>query len=85
MIDKICGSRAALTLPEPTESSHPASIGEIAAPPMKTMPLRGFALLPLFLASSAFGLSQIPLIMRNLTSTDKPVDPMAPAKPDTAP
>ncbi len=39
----------------------------------------------LWMASSAFGLSQIPLIMRNLTSTDKPVDPMAPAKPDTAP
>ena len=30
-------------------------------------------------------LSQIPLIMRNLTSTDAPVDPMAPAEPDTAP
>ena len=39
----------------------------------------------LWIASSAFGLSQIPLIMRNLTSTDQPVDPMAPAKPDTAP
>ncbi|MDP3801511.1 inner membrane-spanning protein YciB [Brevundimonas sp.] len=39
----------------------------------------------LWVASSAFGLSQIPLIMRNLTSTDKPVDPMAPAEPDTAP
>lgn len=39
----------------------------------------------LWIASSAFGLSQIPLIMRNLTSTDKPVDPMAPAEPDTAP
>ncbi|MDP2116049.1 MAG: septation protein IspZ [Brevundimonas sp.] len=39
----------------------------------------------LWIASSAFGLSQIPLIMRNLTSTDTPVDPMAPAKPDTAP
>jgi intracellular septation protein len=39
----------------------------------------------LWIASSAFGLSQIPLIMRNLTATDTPVDPMAPAKPDTAP
>lgn len=39
----------------------------------------------LWIASSAFGLSQIPLIMRNLTSTDKPVDPMAPTRPDTAP
>lgn len=39
----------------------------------------------LWIASSAFGLSQIPLIMRNLTSTDAPVDPMAPAEPDTAP
>lgn len=39
----------------------------------------------LWIASSAFGLSQIPLIMRNLTSPDAPVDPMAPAKPDTAP
>lgn len=39
----------------------------------------------LWIASSAFGLSQIPLIMRNLTATDQPVDPMAPAKPDTAP
>jgi intracellular septation protein len=39
----------------------------------------------LWMASSAFGLSQIPLIMRNLVSTEKPVDPMAPARPDTAP
>tara|TARA_R110002051_G_scaffold241799_1_gene302229 strand:+ start:191 stop:883 length:693 start_codon:yes stop_codon:yes gene_type:complete len=39
----------------------------------------------LWIASSAFGLSQIPLIMRNLTSTDQTIDPMAPAKPDTAP
>jgi intracellular septation protein len=39
----------------------------------------------LWIASSAFGLSQIPLIMRNLTSTDAPVDPMAPTGPDTAP
>lgn len=39
----------------------------------------------LWIASSIFGASQIPLIMRNLTSTDKPVDPSAPAEPDTAP
>jgi intracellular septation protein len=39
----------------------------------------------LWIASSAFGLSQVPLILRNLTSTDKPVDPMAPAEPDRAP
>jgi intracellular septation protein len=39
----------------------------------------------LWIASSAFGLSQIPLIMRNLTAPDAPVDPMAPAEPDTAP
>ena len=39
----------------------------------------------LWIASSVFGLSQIPLILRNLTSTDKPVDPMAPAEPDRAP
>jgi intracellular septation protein len=39
----------------------------------------------LWIASSVFGLSQIPLIMRNLTSPDAPVDPMAPAEPDTAP
>ena len=39
----------------------------------------------LWVASSVFGLSQIPLIMRNLTSTDKPIDPMAPAEPDIAP
>ena len=39
----------------------------------------------LWIASSVFGLSQIPLIMRNLTSTDQPVDPMAPAEPDQAP
>ena len=39
----------------------------------------------LWVASSAFGLSQIPLIMRNLTSADSPVDPMAPAEPDRAP
>jgi intracellular septation protein len=39
----------------------------------------------LWIASSAFGLCQVPLIMRNLTSTDQPVDPMAPTEPDTAP
>jgi intracellular septation protein len=39
----------------------------------------------LWMASSVFGLSQIPLIMRNLTSTGTPVDPMAPAEPDRAP
>ncbi len=39
----------------------------------------------LWIASSVFGLSQVPLILRNLTSTDKPVDPMAPAEPDRAP
>lgn len=39
----------------------------------------------LWIASSAFGLSQIPLIMRNLVSTDAPVDPTAPTQPDTAP
>ena len=39
----------------------------------------------LWIASSVFGLSQIPLIMRNLTSTDQPIDPMAPTRPDTAP
>lgn len=39
----------------------------------------------LWIASSVFGLSQVPLIMRNLTSTDKPVDPMAPSEPDRAP
>lgn len=39
----------------------------------------------LWMASSVFGLSQIPLIMRNLTSTGAPVDPMAPAEPDRAP
>ena len=39
----------------------------------------------LWIASSVFGLSQIPMIMRNLTSTDAPVDPMAPAEPDRAP
>ncbi len=39
----------------------------------------------LWIASSAFGLSQIPLIMSNLVSTDAPVDPTAPTQPDTAP
>ncbi len=39
----------------------------------------------LWMASSAFGLSQIPLIMRNLVSTETPVDPTAPAEPGTAP
>lgn len=39
----------------------------------------------LWIASSVFGLSQVPLILRSLTSTDKPVDPMAPAEPDRAP
>jgi len=39
----------------------------------------------LWIASSVFGLSQIPLIMRNLTATDQPVDAMAPAEPDRAP
>jgi intracellular septation protein len=39
----------------------------------------------LWVASSAFGLSQIPLILRNLVATDTPIDPMAPTRPDTAP
>jgi intracellular septation protein len=39
----------------------------------------------LWIASSIFGASQIPLIMRNLTSSERPVDPSAPAGPDTAP
>jgi intracellular septation protein len=39
----------------------------------------------LWIASSVFGLSQVPLILRNLTSTDTPIDPMAPAEPDRAP
>jgi intracellular septation protein len=39
----------------------------------------------LWIASSVFGLSQVPLILRNLTSTDAPVDPMAPAEPDRTP
>jgi intracellular septation protein len=38
----------------------------------------------LWIASSVFGLSQVPLIMKNLVS-DEPVDPSAPARPDTAP
>lgn len=39
----------------------------------------------LWVATSVFGLSQIPLIMRNLVSTDAPADPLAPTEPDTAP
>ncbi len=39
----------------------------------------------LWIASSAFGLSQIPLIMRNLVSSEEPADPTAPSQPDTAP
>lgn len=39
----------------------------------------------LWVASSVFGLSNIPLIMRNLSSEDEPVDPMAPTSPDSAP
>ena len=38
----------------------------------------------LWIASSVFGLSQVPLIMKNLISDD-PVDASAPARPDTAP
>ena len=38
----------------------------------------------LWIASSVFGLSQVPLIMKNLIS-DAPADPSAPARPDTAP
>lgn len=38
----------------------------------------------LWIASSVFGLSQVPLIMKNLIS-DEPVDASAPARPDTAP
>lgn len=38
----------------------------------------------LWIASSVFGLSQVPLIMKNLVS-DEPVDASAPARPDTAP
>ena len=38
----------------------------------------------LWVASSIFGLSQVPLIMKNLVS-DAPADPSAPARPDTAP
>lgn len=38
----------------------------------------------LWIASSVFGISQLPLIMKNLVSEDD-VDPMAPARPDTAP
>ena len=38
----------------------------------------------LWIASSVFGLSQVPLIMKNLIS-DEAVDASAPARPDTAP
>lgn len=38
----------------------------------------------LWIASSAFGLAQVPLIMKNLVG-EGPVDPSAPARPDTAP
>ena len=38
----------------------------------------------LWIASSVFGLSQVPLIMKNLVS-DEAVDASAPARPDTAP
>lgn len=38
----------------------------------------------LWIASSVFGISQVPLIMKNLVSDD-PVDASAPARPDTAP
>ena len=38
----------------------------------------------LWIASSVFGISQVPLIMKNLVS-DQPVDASAPARPDTAP
>ncbi|MFN7281246.1 MAG: inner membrane-spanning protein YciB, partial [Brevundimonas sp.] len=36
----------------------------------------------LWIASTAFGLAQVPLIMKNLVE-DSPVDPSAPARPDT--
>ena len=39
----------------------------------------------LWIASSVFGLSNIPLIMRNMVKDDEPSDPMAPTQPDTAP
>ena len=38
----------------------------------------------LWIASSVFGLAQVPLIMKNMVG-DGPVDPSAPARPDTAP
>ena len=38
----------------------------------------------LWIASTAFGLAQVPLIMKNLIA-EGPVDPSAPARPDTAP
>jgi intracellular septation protein len=42
----------------------------------------------LWIASSVFGLSQVPLIMKNMipdADKDGPVAPSAPARPDTAP
>lgn len=38
----------------------------------------------LWIASSVFGLAQVPLIMKNLVA-EGPIDPSAPARPDTAP
>jgi intracellular septation protein len=38
----------------------------------------------LWIASTVFGLAQVPLIMRNLISSG-PVDAAAPTEPDTAP
>jgi intracellular septation protein len=38
----------------------------------------------LWIASSAFGLAQVPLIMKNLVA-EGPVDPTAPARPDATP
>jgi intracellular septation protein len=38
----------------------------------------------LWIASTVFGLSQVPLIMKNMVG-EGPVDPTAPARPDTAP
>ena len=39
----------------------------------------------LWIASTVFGVSQVPLIMRNLVSTDQSIDVLAPAEPDRAP
>ena len=40
----------------------------------------------LWIASSVFGLSNVPLILRNMVKEDdEPSDPMAPTQPDTAP